>query len=865
MPRTLGRFHVRLAAASPVPPRALRAVVVTLPNQQLITQHGYCLHSIRISAWLSTTRNCISLVVPTYDAEKTLASETKVKEQTAGKNAGVGVTGIQSSQVYAENVVYQARQGHGFAAEKANHKIDILSGKDAKIVGGDNAKNGADRLVDGVTIQTKYCNGGGKCISECFDPGGQFKYLKADGTPMQIEVPSDMYESAIQSMQEKIRQGRVPGVEDPNKARKIIRQGKVTYEQAKNVAKFGTVEGITYDAANGVQVAAGAGSLSAAVTFALSVWRGEDAGTALELACYSGLSVGGVAFVTTIATAQVSRTSIEHTLQPASDWVVKKLGSKSARWISNNLSSVYGGADLVGGAAKNHVSKLLRGNVVTAAVTTLVLSTGDFVRLFHGRISGAQAFKNIASTGASVAGGVSGAAAAGAALGSVIPGPGTVAGFVVGAIGGVIGGALAGKAASTVLDGFIEDDAKQMLEIVNEVFGDLAGDYLLSEEEANQAISGLERLDLVERLRDMYASNNRHVFAADLLRPLIENEVKKRPPVQLPSPDQFMAGIKKMVDATMAEEARERRARLMGRVGRTLRWGMVIGLIAFGVNKCQQYQAEKPIEAQPSQIVAPAASEPVSAPSVLANPQPLLNQPVAVEAPPAPPAQTAFPKVSPEVAYRELYGEQPPVVLSQYILKGTPIPFIRGVYPFSGTQGRNYLVALGVSKSEKDNQLYIDALIYKKVDGGWTPQGKGYQLLAVVNERIPTGQLTPVETVVAEAGLVTLGLRLDHFTKAGQSSSAMMKLLRFSEDDEKLYMLKPTTTKSSDDGELMMPHAAVIGGKPGYVFEEKNPRFQAQRFFFDDSVSYVCDVVKDPDTKEIRQDTCKDKNIVISR
>ena len=53
---------------------------------------------------------------------------------------------------------FQAAQGHGFAAEQANNLHDILTGKDAKIVGGDNAKDGPDRMVNGVNIQTKYCH-----------------------------------------------------------------------------------------------------------------------------------------------------------------------------------------------------------------------------------------------------------------------------------------------------------------------------------------------------------------------------------------------------------------------------------------------------------------------------------------------------------------------------------------------------------------------------------------------------------------------------------------------------------------------------------------------------------------------------------
>lgn len=42
---------------------------------------------------------------------------------------------------------FQAAQGHGFAAEQANNLHDILTGKDAKIVGVDNAKDGPDRIV----------------------------------------------------------------------------------------------------------------------------------------------------------------------------------------------------------------------------------------------------------------------------------------------------------------------------------------------------------------------------------------------------------------------------------------------------------------------------------------------------------------------------------------------------------------------------------------------------------------------------------------------------------------------------------------------------------------------------------------------
>ena len=94
------------------------------------------------------------------------------KEEIPG--VGAGVSG--SAENYADNVILRAERGHGFAAERANHLKDTLTGKDAKIIGGDNTKNGADRLVDGVNIQTKYCKTGSNCISECFE-NNTFRYL----------------------------------------------------------------------------------------------------------------------------------------------------------------------------------------------------------------------------------------------------------------------------------------------------------------------------------------------------------------------------------------------------------------------------------------------------------------------------------------------------------------------------------------------------------------------------------------------------------------------------------------------------------------------------------------------------------------
>ncbi|MCE7648544.1 hypothetical protein [Vibrio fluvialis] len=458
------------------------------------------------------------------------------KKDTVGTAAGV----VGSSENYADNVILGASRGHGFAAEKANHLKDVMSDKDAKIVGGDNAKNGPDRLVDGVNIQTKYCNSGSKCISECFE-NGTFRYVNSDGSPMQIEVPSDKYDSAVQAMENRIKNGQVPGVTDPELAKDIVRKGAFTYEQVRNIAKFGTIESLTYDAVNGIKLAGTAMGISAAVSFAVSIWNGEDWDKALESSCYVGLKVGGVAWVSSIITAQLGRTGLEQGLRGATDWVVQQMGPKAAAWIANGLRS---GNAIYGAAAMNHVSKLLRGNIVTGVVTTLVISSVDFVRMFQGRCSGAQLFKNVASTASGVAGGTGGwmaGAAGGAALGSVIPVIGTTAGGIIGGLlGAFAGGTAANAAANAILDGFIEDDAKEMLGIVEKMFGELAFDYLLNEEEAESIIDEFKSEDVPDFLRDMYAANDRKAFARNKFEPMIKNVAKNRKVIHLPSNEQLV-------------------------------------------------------------------------------------------------------------------------------------------------------------------------------------------------------------------------------------------------------------------------------------------------------------------------------------
>lgn len=150
-----------------------------------------------------------------------MVTEDKKQKKSVGAEAAGNVYGNISNAATNYGIdKFSTPRGHGFAAERANHLYDILHGKDSVIAGDNNAKNGADRIVDGVNIQSKYCKTGAKCIKECFE-NDRFRYFNADGSPMQIEVPLDKYDDAVKAMAERIKKVRYLALQTRPKLKKL--------------------------------------------------------------------------------------------------------------------------------------------------------------------------------------------------------------------------------------------------------------------------------------------------------------------------------------------------------------------------------------------------------------------------------------------------------------------------------------------------------------------------------------------------------------------------------------------------------------------------------------------------------------------
>ncbi len=484
-------------------------------------------------------------------AHRLLAGNTNIRADSKSFG-GADIAGTVYGNVSATSTAYSYNkfatpQGHGFAAERANHMYDTLRGRDAQILGDNNARNGADRIVDGVYIQSKYCKTGSACIKECFNESG-FRYVNENGSLMQIEVPSDKYDDAVKALEGRIRDGQLKnrGITDPSKAKEIVRKGNYTYEQARNIARAGTIDSLNFDATTGMITGACAGGISAGILFAISIWNGENFEVALENAGISFLKVGCLSALTSLCASQLARTSFNGALIGTTDAIVGALGPKAAAHFVN---AFRGGSNIYGAAAMKSASKLLRGNIITGVIATGILSAFDLGNILVGRISFGQLFKNVTTTAASVAGGTGGWVG-GAALGTAIAGP--IGGIIGGLLGAFSGGSIAGDATKYILDDLIEDDAKEMLRIVESEFKELAGDYLVNQDEAESVADRLKEKIDASTLKDMYASSSRYGFAEDMMRPIFDNVVRKRRHITLPDNASLLSGIRNVLEGMSA-------------------------------------------------------------------------------------------------------------------------------------------------------------------------------------------------------------------------------------------------------------------------------------------------------------------------
>ena len=370
------------------------------------------------------------------------------------KNTILGASSLESAQNIESTqwTKYGARHANGWGAEDWNALIDVLSGKRVDKVGINNELNGADRIVNGIKIQSKYCRTAFDSVDHAFKDG-VYRY-----SGQKLEVPKGQGEEAVRLFQERIIHGKVPGVKDPAMAKEIIMEGHCTYDQAVRVTKAGNIESLKFDAMNQMVTCSMVAGLTFVITFAGCMANGMTPWQSLMNALKHS-SITGVFYLTAnIATEQFLRTQPGRNVAAAATKGARKLvetcckskvGTKAIRQMVIKQTG-EGAAEM---SAKVAATKLLRTNMITAAAMTVAVTIPDIVKSVRGKQSWKQSGMNAVTNTAGTCGGWGGAVA-GAAIGSMIcPGIGTT-------IGGFIGGMAGGIAAQSGMQKLFSCTAK---------------------------------------------------------------------------------------------------------------------------------------------------------------------------------------------------------------------------------------------------------------------------------------------------------------------------------------------------------------------------------------------------------------------
>lgn len=369
----------------------------------------------------------------------------KTSRNSSSVNGASAATSAQSTNNYMQYTQYRNKQAHGWAAEDANAMADRLSGKRVDQVGRNNSLNGADRISNGVEIQTKYCANPAKTVDSAF-ANGSYRYKG-----MKLEVPKDQYAECVRLMEDKIRSGQVPGVSDPAAAKDMVVKGSCTYNQAVNIAKAGTLDSIKFDVKTQSVSCSITCGFSFAMGYANAIRSGKSHGEALKVAAIQSAKAGGTSMAVGVATQQLLRTSLGRSAAAVATNSARSVldvacSTRVGQEVVEHTASALAGEQLVGQAAKNVIAKGMRTNMVTGGVMLAVQTVPDIVKVCEGKMSAGEFAENTASNAAGIGGGYAGGTA-GAAIGTCIcPGIGTI-------VGGMVGGVVGGIASSSIVRG----------------------------------------------------------------------------------------------------------------------------------------------------------------------------------------------------------------------------------------------------------------------------------------------------------------------------------------------------------------------------------------------------------------------------
>lgn len=385
-------------------------------------------------------------------------------------------------------------------------------------------------------LQNIYCSSVEETV-EASLLDNQLLYMNQLG-PIKLEVAFDQYNDVVSKLTDRLQNEEL--------ARETVKQGAFTYKQVRYIAQAGLVDGLILEESGRVQLLNESLGMSAAVAFAQSTWNGATREEAVENAVFTGLNIVGEAVVDEVLSNDMQDIELDDAFELGSG-VRGAIRKNGAKVVAKKAAGKFTHKAMIGSLAAKKTILLLNANVVTGALVTGMLSTLDISRAIKGEMSKTQLFKNITKTAANVAGSIGGMAI-GAAIGALIPWGSTSTGALIGGIVGlIIGSIVTSKIASRILNRFIEDDAKEMLDLFEVQLEQHVYNHLLNEKELQTLLDIFKsKYKIPKLLRQMFKSNDREQFAREIIQKELVSIYSNRKTLKLPTINEIYKALLEM-------------------------------------------------------------------------------------------------------------------------------------------------------------------------------------------------------------------------------------------------------------------------------------------------------------------------------
>lgn len=380
-----------------------------------------------------------------------------------------------------------------------------------------------------IPFYSHYCANVLDTFNSLFNEG---KFLYDPSNTFYIEVPLEQYLEVVELMREAIQEGKIPGIDEPEAAESLIRQGLITFNQAKHIAARDHISILKYDPIDCKIIMKVPMSLSYLIIYATHFWDGRGFDASLKQGILSMMIVGGQAFFEHVAVIE----NFDRYENPT--YAIKRLlGMNAYKTLVRVYKSHVSGYGL---SAVKNLSQFFEEGGIIRDLISLSRSAMDLANNVRGRISTEQMAKNIANTFSGIVGGTAGWVGGAAAGSAVLPGVGTMLGGMAGAMSTA---KMTTSVSNTILSYYIEDDAVKMMRVIQDAFEAVAEEYLLNEKEVEKAVDLLYIRLTTSQLKDMQASKDRYSYAKKVLVPIVRDVSKTRRPLPVPTSRDLSIGL----------------------------------------------------------------------------------------------------------------------------------------------------------------------------------------------------------------------------------------------------------------------------------------------------------------------------------